>query len=167
MNKILNFLEYSLNMIINFIIFISLVSMTLIVLGEVFTRFILGFSLPWSTELARVIFLYLVFIGAIIASKRDEHISINVIELLDLPKLPQKIIDIIQRILVIILFVIVLRGAYDMLSIAGAMRLSATGLPRTYMTYPILIGAGGILIYSFGLLIKYLKEIYLYLREGS
>ncbi|MFN4129234.1 MAG: TRAP transporter small permease [Paracoccaceae bacterium] len=57
--------------------------MTLAVLGQVVTRYLLTTSLNWSEELARLCFVCLVFLGAACLSRRNDHLAVTtLIELL-------------------------------------------------------------------------------------
>ena len=59
--------------------------MTLSVLGQVVTRYLLTTSLNWSEELARLCFVCLVFLGAACLSRRNEHLAVTtLIDLLPL-----------------------------------------------------------------------------------
>ncbi|MDW7673591.1 MAG: TRAP transporter small permease, partial [Bacillota bacterium] len=56
-----------------------------IVFIQVFARFVLKGSLPWSEELARYIMIWAVLIGASIAAREGAHIGISAL----IDKLPQ------------------------------------------------------------------------------
>ena len=51
---------------------------TIVVAAQVFTRFVTKSPLPWSEELARYMFLWLVWVGAAYATKERKHIKIDV-----------------------------------------------------------------------------------------
>jgi len=53
-----------------------MMAMSLIVFVEVISRYFLHFSLTWSSELARFLLMWVVFIGASLALKRGELVSI-------------------------------------------------------------------------------------------
>ncbi|WJS05645.1 TRAP transporter small permease [Roseibium aggregatum] len=60
-----------------------LATMILAVLAQVFSRYLLDFSLTWSEELARICMICMVFLGAAVLSRDNEHLSVTtVIELL-------------------------------------------------------------------------------------
>lgn len=55
-----------------------LLALLLLVVGaQIFARYVLNHSLFWSEELARYLFIYLVFLGAAIALRRDGHIQVS------------------------------------------------------------------------------------------
>lgn len=71
------------------ILLIITVSLTFI---QVVMRYIFHNSLSWSEELARYMFLYLIWIGAAYAVKREQHLRIEII-LNKIPKSKLKIFE--------------------------------------------------------------------------
>lgn len=59
---------------------LALVFMILVVLLQTFTRFVVFYSLPWSEELSRYLFVVMILMGFNIAVSRDELIRISVID---------------------------------------------------------------------------------------
>jgi TRAP-type transport system small permease protein len=59
---------------------VTLVLLTILLLvvgAQIFARYVLNHSLFWSEELARYLFIYLVFLGAAIVLRRDGHIQVS------------------------------------------------------------------------------------------
>ncbi|MBV9440722.1 MAG: TRAP transporter large permease subunit, partial [Candidatus Eremiobacteraeota bacterium] len=57
-----------------------LVIVDIVILGAgVFTRYVLGKPLVWTDELATLVFLWLAMLGAVVAYRRGEHISLSVL----------------------------------------------------------------------------------------
>ncbi len=57
---------------------VALLTILLLVVGaQIFARYVLNHSLFWSEELARYLFIYLVFLGAAIVLRRDGHIQVS------------------------------------------------------------------------------------------
>ena len=54
-----------------------LLGMCAIIAVQVFTRYVLGFSLDWSEELGRYLFIWSVYIGCSYAMKVDRHLEIT------------------------------------------------------------------------------------------
>ena len=72
--KILKFLDEKLELSIC-IVLISL--MTMLIFIQVVMRYIIGSSLAWSEELARYIFIWLIYLGIPYAAKKMKHIRIE------------------------------------------------------------------------------------------
>lgn len=90
--KILRFLNNKLEEI--FLVVLMILA-TLTVTAQVVTRYLLKIPLPWSEELARYMFIWLVWVGASFATKERRHISIDVL-VKRLPDSAQKICTIIS-----------------------------------------------------------------------
>ncbi len=56
---------------------VVLILLLLVVGAQIFARYVLNHSLFWSEELARYLFIYLVFLGAAIALRREGHIQVS------------------------------------------------------------------------------------------
>lgn len=58
------------------IVTVSLLAMIIVVFLQVFSRYVIHSSLPWSEELARYLMTWAVFIGASIGAKEGVHIGV-------------------------------------------------------------------------------------------
>jgi TRAP-type C4-dicarboxylate transport system permease small subunit len=58
---------------------IILTAMFLTTLFQVIARVVLGISSVWSEELARFLYVWMVFLGAALITKDDEHIRVGVL----------------------------------------------------------------------------------------
>lgn len=52
-----------------------LAAMTVITCFEVFVRYVLGQSLPWAEEVPKYLMIWLTFLGASLATRRDMHVG--------------------------------------------------------------------------------------------
>ena len=95
-----------LNKIIEYGLIISLALLSIIVSLEVFSRYFFKISLPWSTDINRFLFIYLVFLGAVIGVRDQSHLNIDVLTK-KFPKKLQKLLNIIIN-LIILVFLIIL-----------------------------------------------------------
>jgi TRAP-type C4-dicarboxylate transport system permease small subunit len=51
---------------------------TVVTSAQVFFRYALGSSLSWSEELARYLFVWIIFLGTSVAARRHQHIVVDV-----------------------------------------------------------------------------------------
>jgi len=58
------------------IVTISLLAMIVVVFLQVFFRYVVHYSLPWSEELARYLMTWVVFVGASMGAKEGVHIGV-------------------------------------------------------------------------------------------
>ena len=65
---------------IDLVLFAILAAMVIIVSVQIFTRFVLFYSLPWSEELSRYLFAYLILLGACVGVRENNQICIDIID---------------------------------------------------------------------------------------
>ena len=70
-----------------------------------------GIGFPWSEEIARICFIYLIYLGAIIAARENQHLMIDTL-ICKLPPLGQKVLYVIIQGLIIWLMWILTNGAF-------------------------------------------------------
>ena len=54
---------------------VVLAAMTIIACFEVFVRYVLGQSLPWAEEVPKYLMIWMTFLGASLATRRDMHVG--------------------------------------------------------------------------------------------
>lgn len=65
--------------ITEFLLFLFGISMSAIVVAQVFSRYVLNHSLFWSEELARYLLVWLTFLGAATAYRRGVHPGVDIL----------------------------------------------------------------------------------------
>lgn len=68
-----------LNRIVETLIGINMILLTVIIFAQVFFRYVLRDSIPWSAEVARYLFISVVFLGLSSAYRRGEHLGFTVL----------------------------------------------------------------------------------------
>lgn len=68
--------------------------LTVCVFLQVLIRFVFKFPIPWTEEVSRIAFVYIIFVGATIAVRDKTHINVDVL----LVMLPSEVTRWIQRI---------------------------------------------------------------------
>lgn len=127
-----------------FILGMAGVIMILIETYSVFCRNITHWSIPWADEILRLIFVWIVFIGAAIALNSDELIALTLIEdkFKDKGKaVPYNVLKVIQYVAALV--VAILLCQQEWVTMAGQI---ATGEATAITGYPIWIKSFGILI---------------------
>ena len=120
------------------------VAMILIETYSVFCRNVTHWSTPWVDEVLRLMFVWIVFIGAGIAYRSDDLISLTLVEdgLKEKKKVvPYNIVKLIQYVLA--LFVSVMLTQQEWVTMMGQIQ---TGEATQITGYPIWIKSCGILI---------------------
>jgi TRAP-type C4-dicarboxylate transport system permease small subunit len=65
--------------LLRFVLFLLVVALVATVAVGVFWRYVLGASLYWSTEVPNFLFVWIVFLGAVVAYREKKHIAFTAI----------------------------------------------------------------------------------------
>ena len=143
MKKALN----ALNVVIDFVGNTLFVAMAATMIVQIFARFVLRVSIPWTEEMSRIIFLYVVFIGAGVATKKRSHLVIDTLSS-RVPKWGKKAFDIFILLFSLIVTAVFLIGSFQMVA-ASTNRYFASmhTLPMSWMYLAPAIGFSLIFFY--------------------
>ena len=105
MTESLNRVRTIVDIIVNGMAIVVFIIIFAVVLLQVFMRFFVGSPLVWSEELARYLFVWISFIGWVLATKNKTHIRISAFTN-NLPKKVKNIIGTINFILIAVFSII-------------------------------------------------------------
>lgn len=159
MTRLLNYIYLKIDFILKWFAAILLGVMALIIFAEVLSRYIFQTSIPWSEELGRFLFIWVTFVGAIIAGRNNEHIGIDFFQNILGVKL-KKIVKIISLLITSFFF-----GMLAYLGISVFGKLMSQTSPA--MELPIGIPYLGIIIGSLMLSLLYALRIVSNIKEGN
>lgn len=74
---------------------LAVVVMTLLVFFQVANRYIIGWIVPWTEEVSRILFIWITFVGAYIALKANSHIAVSTFFMRFTPKNRERISNIL------------------------------------------------------------------------
>lgn len=134
--------------------------LVLLVSANVIARYVLSTGLPWAEELTRLIFVWVVFLGAYVALRRGAHLAITT--LVDrLPLLPRLLVILIGQLLVgLFLLVLVIAGSeLVQQSLAFETRTPVLQLSIAWSYLPILVGSTLMLMHVTGQLVVTVSQI--------
>lgn len=156
--KIEKWLETTYNIIVVF----AFSALVLLVLAQVYTRYLTTNSLTWSEELSRFLMIWLVFLGSVHLYKNDGHIWVeNFVDLL-----PQKIkmlVLICADLAVISFFGIIASGALALLPTTHTQYSPALNIPMSYVYSIVPLS----MIFSLLIAAKNLFSKIAYLSKGA
>ncbi len=132
--KIVNML----NSLLEFLGIILMAAMVLIIFYHVIMRYAFSNTPPWSEEVSLILMIWFTFIGVIIGVKEDIHIAIEMFMRMLPPKLFAAV-EIIDKIIVFILCVLLVRYGYTLILNTSKNVLPATLLPAStiYVMLPV------------------------------
>jgi TRAP-type C4-dicarboxylate transport system permease small subunit len=121
------------------------IMIVLVFLNVVLRQFHMGSAL--TEEIARLCFIYLVYMGSILAMRDNKHLLIESL-LVRLPEHAAKAVFVVLQVIIFWLMYIVARGTFDYMWLMKADKLVATGTPMWIMYLPGLIMGISIMILS-------------------
>lgn len=126
------------------IILISVV-MICVTLAQVIFRYVIAAPLPWSEELARYCFVWIVFLGGAVGLSRGIHLGVDLFVNM-LPKPVQRAVDFLTCALIAAFAVIVIYASTPVLNMNMFQRSPALGVQMTWIYIAIPVSMGLILL---------------------
>jgi TRAP-type C4-dicarboxylate transport system permease small subunit len=129
-----------------------LLTILLLVVGaQIFARYVLNHSLFWSEELARYLFIYLVFLGAAIVLRREGHIQVSFfVEQLS-PRL-RRAVAVLGDLLLLGFAGIVFTQSVRLAAMVWTVPTAALLIPWTLVYLGIILGMGAMVLVILGTL---------------
>ena len=136
------------NTLFNLVTVILFVGMGVTVLLQIFFRFVMKMSVPWTEELSRLLFIYVGFFGTALAARDKQFIIIDVL-FKRLPKPVQGVLTVITRVITVAFFGIMFAGAVQMYGkVKGTYFQSLKGVSNGMTYVALIIGAGMTILYT-------------------
>jgi len=76
MQTYLNFI-HKVNRILKYIVSLVFIILSILVILQVITRFIVDYPLSWTEEISKYLMIYIVFLGSALAMRNHQHIAID------------------------------------------------------------------------------------------
>jgi TRAP-type C4-dicarboxylate transport system permease small subunit len=144
-------------MCVNFVMGASLIVVAIVTFAQVVSRFLVELSIPWSLDVIRMAFIYLVFSGAAVASRERAHISIDLLNDI-LPTRLALFFDAIVKILVACILAFLFWFGLILVLGAGAQRMPYLDVPISYVYFAIPLFTAIMLLYQIGQLIEFFRR---------
>jgi TRAP-type transport system small permease protein len=120
------------------------VVLTVSVFLQVLIRFVFKFPLPWTEEVARIAFVYCIFVGATIAVRENSHLQVDFL-LVILPKRVARAAVILGMLLVGVFLIFVTWQGVVLVLATGVQMSPVMQVPFKYI-YLILPVSGAIML---------------------
>lgn len=139
--------------VLNTIIAINLALMAMFVFGNVVLRYFFNSGLTWAEEVSRFLFIWLIFLGSIVAFKDNEHLGVDtMVQKLSIKG--RKVLFIVNCLIILATFAMVLVGSWQLTMLNVDQSSPAIGLPYAYV-----YSSGVVVSIGFGLITA--KNLYL------
>ncbi len=122
-----------------------LVVMSLLVIVNVALRFLFNSSIVMSEEVSRFIFVWVVYVGSIIAMRDDDHIYVDFIRK-KMPKGVQKFLIVFVNLAMLVCCLLFLKGSIELTSINMSDHSPVAGVPMGYVYAAGAVGSAGMAI---------------------
>jgi len=105
-----------------------LVAMLLMVLGNVILRYGFGTGISASEELSRMLFVWIVFVGAVVATRDGTHLGVDSL-VSKLPHAGRVACAVASELIILACCVLVFRGTWRQHEVNASIRSLVTGIP--------------------------------------
>jgi TRAP-type C4-dicarboxylate transport system permease small subunit len=153
------------NLFLNFVMGTSLIIVAVVTFAQVVSRSLLEFSIPWSTDVIRMAFVYLIFSGAAVAVRERAHISVDLLDAI-LPTRLALLFDAVVKVLVAGLLAFLSWLGLVFVLGAGTQRMPYLDVPISYLYFASPLFAAIMLLYQIGQLVE-ISRRFLSAREGE
>jgi TRAP-type C4-dicarboxylate transport system permease small subunit len=126
----------------------GLVVMSLIVLWQVFVRFVLNWNNSWTELMAILIMSWFIFLGAAVGVRENYHLGFDVL-LYVLPEGSKKVLRTISDVVVVAFAIGMVVYGIDLMRLQWSERMPALGISGAFRYLPL--AAGGALIALFSM----------------
>lgn len=130
----------------DFWISLTLAVMMLVILADIILREVANSPLTWHLEMAQYCLINVTYIGAAVALRRKEHISINLFTAM-LPEKKERYVNLIGKIVLFPFLIILVYSSFDIL-MKGRGVTPSLRLPKWTYYSPIFVGSVCLCIYS-------------------
>ena len=131
-----------------------------VVLGilQVLFRFVLKISVPWTEEMMRALFIYIVFFGLILVERENGEVRTTML----IEKLPYKAYHIwesIVSVLSILFNVLVLIGCFQAMKVTNSTLSALPQISMRMFFYPMVISLPLMVIYQIYHMIGHIRKL--------
>jgi TRAP-type transport system small permease protein len=133
---------------------ILMVCMVGLVFANVISRYFLNFSIAWSSEIARYIFIWLVLLGSILAFQNSEHLGLDLLPKVLPPKLGRLMLVITDVLVLYAICILIVGGwQYGIFTIESGWLSPAAGVPLGIVQILLPISAALLFVEGIGKLV--------------
>ncbi len=126
--------------ILAFVTASAMAAIVLVVFVNVVMRYVLNTGLTWSEEIAVNLFVWVIFLGAILAGLEGLHIKVDLLTS-KLPKPVQKVFLVISSVCVLFAMGVLIVGGVEVVKVPDKNVSAATGLPFSYISAALVVCA--------------------------
>lgn len=137
-------------------------AMLLIVLASavfytVFTRYVLGSSPLWAEEVPRLLFIWLSYLGIVVATRRGQNIRVTFF-IEQLPPKGRLILEIFMHLVVVIMLVVLFWNVWPIIGLNLKGTMYSTGWNNAWFFFPLPISTALMAMYELRWVVRAILE---------
>ena len=117
---------------LSYLIAVLLALMAIFVFGNVVLRYFFQSGWTWAEEMSRIFFIWLIFLGSILAFKDNEHLGVDTLVVKLSPK-GKKILYVINCFVILATMALTLDGSWRLTMLNVDQSTPALGIPYAYV----------------------------------
>ncbi len=137
----------------------SLLLMLILVFGNVVMRYVFNSGIMISEEVARMTFVWLIFIGSVLAFRAKQHLAVNML-VVRLPVKQQKVIHILRQLLILAVLWLLIDGGWAQTIIGLSTVTPVAGVP-------IAVFSGAVWFCATAMALMILADLYVAIRAPA
>lgn len=150
MKKLLRYL----NALLNAVVIATLAALVLLVFSNVVLRYFFQSGITWTVEVSGLLFVWLIFLGAVMAMRDYGHLGVDLL-VAKLPPTAQKVMFTFVNGLIIVISALFIDGLVKMMRLNGWVTGSATPIPVNAMYAAGLVAAVMLIAISITQVVRY------------
>jgi len=146
-----------LNTLVDGSVILLITSMVVVVFAQVFFRYVVKSSPPWTEEFSRFNFIWLTFMGAVAVFRRKAHLVIDTLVGI-LPRRIAQFLNLPTQVLISLALLMLVYQGIILCRSGWFTRASTMNLPLAFIYLAIPVGATLMLLYQLFWISDYLRE---------
>ncbi|WP_077324666.1 TRAP transporter small permease [Virgibacillus siamensis] len=151
--KLLQIVKKGLDRLLLIAALAMLAAMVVLIIIQVFSREFFSYTPSWSSEISRVLFVWVSFLGIAYGFKEKLHIALGLIVNM-MPEIIQDIFDVLAKIIVIGLGILMIYYGWQFTMLTGKSTMPGSGLPSSVLYAAIPVSGFFVVINGIELLFK-------------
>lgn len=114
--------------------------LVIVIALQVVFRYVINDSLAWTDEIARLVLVWMTFLGAGLASFRGVHLKLDLLAANASPRV-RTVVSTIATLLVLVFLAVLSMGNLDVVEAREGIPFTSFAMPSKYLSYAINVGA--------------------------
>ena len=132
---------------LRFLIAVFAAVLVVVVFSNVICRYFLQFAIAWAEETARFLFIWLAFMGAVVANANNEHMKFDLL-VSKLPKKTGALVTVLANGIILVILFLIIKGGFTIVRVNSEWMTPVLEIPYGAV-YSIVPVCGTLLLVQF------------------